>query len=386
MDLNRSAQPNPPQELPYVKGLDGLRCLAVAAVIFHHTRPVIGESIPLPRGGFLGVDVFFVVSGFLITALLLVENERHGSISLVGFYWRRAVRLLPALLPVLAVYLAFHVAQGTLGRDEVGAMVSALGFVINWWWLWIGTDRPGIVHLWSLAVEEQFYLVWPAMVIFVIRGRKFAVSASIIGSLIVGSALWRMIVWSQTAPDDWLLVYIRTDVRVDQLLIGALLALMWFHHKLPSRTAALGWPALAFLAVTMIVAIPQAGYLYNGLFTLVAVATALAIAASMDSNWTGNQLLTQSPFRAIGRVSYGLYLWHVPIFWIVRTEAGHLPLTVRLLILSVTTAAATTLSWRWLEKPALRYKHRFGRSSTTPNLASQPESGTGPSRDLIMGN
>ena len=357
-------QPRLARALPYVGAIDGLRCLAVVAVIFHHTREVVGDRYPLPRGGFLGVDVFFVISGFLITALLLVENERNQSISLKGFYWRRVVRLLPPLIPVLIVYVAYNVYLGRLGTDEIGAALSALGFVVNWWWVGIGTDKPGIVHLWSLAVEEQFYLVWPAFVILVVRRRTFTIAASIIGALIIASAFWRMILWAQSDPADWLLVYVRTDARIDQLLIGALLALAWFHRKLPKYASKLGWPGAAILAGAIVLAIPQAAYLYNGVFTLVALATAAVIAAVIEGDWWGAQILTLAPLVRIGRVSYGLYLFHVPIFWIERTETSHLPLIVRLLILAVATALATMFSWRWLEKPALRHKNRFGRSAT----------------------
>ncbi len=226
--------------LPYLGALDGMRGIAIAAVVVYHTRfYLIQDGFPTPRGGFLGVDVFFVVSGFLITALLLIEDGRDGSIALVGFYWRRAVRLLPALVPMLGAYLLYASYAGVLNRDKVAAVAAALGFVSNWWRILDGSNVPGLGHLWSLAVEEQFYLLWPAAVLLLIRRRRFGVAAALVVAAIAASMSWRMLLWSRA--DDWVLVYIRTDARIDQLLLGALVAVLWFHGRLPSRPAGLAW-------------------------------------------------------------------------------------------------------------------------------------------------
>ncbi len=348
--------------LPHIAALDGIRGIAIATVLIYHTRfYIIQDTFPTPRGGFLGVDVFFVVSGFLITALLLIEDRRHDSISLRGFYWRRTVRLFPALLGMLGAYLLYAAYAGVLGREEIAAVVAALGFVSNWWRIVDGTNVPGLGHLWSLAVEEQFYLVWPTVVLLFVRRKRFEVAASLIAMAIVASMLWRMVLWSRA--DDWVLVYIRTDARIDQLLVGALVAVLWFHGKLPSRPIGLAWLGAAVVAIAMIVATPQSSVLYNGGFTVVAAATGLVVVGCLDGRWAGSAWLNFGPLRLLGKVSYALYLWHEPVLWATSREAGGLPVLLQVFIGIGLSILAATISWRLLETPALRQKHRFGRSS-----------------------
>ncbi|MGB5759139.1 MAG: acyltransferase [Acidimicrobiales bacterium] len=348
--------------LPYLGALDGMRGIAIAAVVVYHTRfYLIQDRFPTPRGGFLGVDVFFVVSGFLITALLLIEDRRDDSISLVGFYWRRAVRLLPALVPMLGAYLLYASYAGVLNRDKVAAVAAALGFVSNWWRVLDGSNVPGLGHLWSLAVEEQFYLLWPAAVLLLIRRRRFEVAAALVVVAIAASMSWRMFLWSRA--DDWVLVYIRTDARIDQLLLGALVAVLWFHGRLPGRPAGLAWLGAAVIGIAFAVASPQSPVLYNGGFTVVAAATALVVVGCLGGHWDGAGLLNFGPLRQLGKVSYGLYLWHEPVLWATSREAGGLPVGVQVIIGVGLSILAAAVSWRLLETPALRQKNRFGRSS-----------------------
>src|SRR4051794_18462666 len=164
----------PISDVPYLPGLDGMRALAVIAVMVYHANPAW-----LP-GGFLGVEVFFVISGYLITLLLIGEHERTGTLSLRGFYLRRARRLLPALLALL---VGITVYTALLRRDALGALrgdvLAALAYVSNWYQIWVGQgytasgDFAGLRHLWSLAVEEQFYVVWPLVMVLLLRvGRR----------------------------------------------------------------------------------------------------------------------------------------------------------------------------------------------------------------------
>lgn len=368
-----------PAKLPYLGALDGLRCFAVLAVVFHHARFKLPASTLLfTNGGFLGVDIFFVISGFLITALLLVEDQRTDKISLRGFYWRRVVRLLPALIPVLATYLFYLAIVGDLGRTEFFSVAAGLGFVVNWWWLYLGNPGEGIVHLWSLAVEEQFYFVWPAVVMLVIRGRRFAVAAIFTGSVVIASMIWRVMLTSQA--ENLSLLYFRTDIRIDQLLIGALLAIFWFHNKVPQRTSVFGWLGVVVLAAIMFAPNLSSGFLFNGGFSIVALATAAVILACLGGDWWPEKILNLAPLRAIGKVSYGLYLWHLLIFWIMGQEATHLPAIVQALITITAVTFVVWFSWTKLEAPALKHKHRFGHTETGP-----PASPASPSSAVSAG-
>src|SRR6266536_4879494 len=257
--MSRSARTAIFQHAP---GLDGVRALAVLAVVVYHLGTTGGAHL-LP-GGFLGVDVFFVLSGYLITSLLMVEGWQAGRISIRRFYQRRARRLLPALLALL---LAVGVAGAFWLTDQAaalrGELVAALTYVTNWWLIaqkasyFGGGSRPSpLTHLWSLAVEEQFYLVWPLVMILLARLRTsrrvvLAVLAVLIAASTVAAALWY---------DPWAdpsRVYYGTDTRALAPLVGAALAFAvrpWWHRAVLGAATrwwldGTGFGALAALAV-----------------------------------------------------------------------------------------------------------------------------------------
>ena len=227
--------------LAYMPALDGIRALAVAAVLLYH-----GE-VSWAQGGYLGVDAFFVLSGFLITSLLLAEWRGEGRIALSAFWARRARRLLPALFLVLAgvaVYgavVAAPVELDQLRRDGL----SALGYVANWGQIFshqsyfqsFAAPSP-LRHTWSLAIEEQFYLVWPLLVAGVLRWRRgsFRSLTMITGALLVASATWMVLLYTPGA--DPTRVYYGTDTRAQSLLMGALLALVLARRRRPMGDAA----------------------------------------------------------------------------------------------------------------------------------------------------
>lgn len=220
------APPHNNTRLAYLPGLDGLRALAVIAVMVYHA------GLPL-RGGFLGVEVFFVLSGYLITALLVAEWQHEGRVDLIAFWRRRARRLLPALgvllLGVLLLTVVFVPKDfSTFGADTV----AALGFVMNW--QLIATERsyfdpllrpPLLQHLWSLAVEEQFYLVWPLL--FVAGMRLLRPLGLLLATLLAVGASVGLMVTSYRVGADPSRVYYGTDTRASALLLGAALALAW---------------------------------------------------------------------------------------------------------------------------------------------------------------
>ena len=368
-------------------GLDGLRALAVIAVLLYHA-----ELTWIP-GGFLGVEVFFVISGYLITALLLAEWRQRGRIDLKAFWLRRARRLLPALYLTLVVTLA--VAVVFLPGEVAGLRsdaIAAFGYVTNWYLVFghesyfEAVGRPSLLrHLWSLAVEEQFYVLWPLL---------FAAGVSV-GALrwrrrrmlliaLLGSAASAVLMAILYVPEvDPSRIYYGTDTRAAGLLIGAALAFVWAPWRdsaNDSSTAARlglsqhtwrerlrrrwGWTAPVVLDVAGFAALGglvwlclRLGefepFLYRGGFAAVALATAVVIMAVANPNTRlGADLLAWGPLRWIGLRSYGIYLWHWPVFMVTRPQLDvsfdGLPLLALRLAATVLLA---DLSYRYVETP-----------------------------------
>ena len=388
--------------MPYSPGLDGLRALAVIAVLFYHA-----ELAWIP-GGFLGVEVFFVISGYLISALLLAEWRQRGRIDLKGFWMRRARRLLPALYVLLVVSLAFAVVflPGEVARLR-GDVLAAFGYVTNWYLIFghvsyfEAVGRPSLLqHLWSLAVEEQFYLLWPPVLALVLaigasrlRSRR-ALTVALAGA--VASAVAMALLY--TPGVDPSRIYYGTDTRSTGLLCGAALAFLWSpgekyppsearHHGLPNRgrfRRRWGWTAPLLLDVLGFAALGALVWffvhlgefrplLYEGGFALVALSTtALIMAVVHPYSFIGARLfLGSAPLRWIGVRSYGIYLWHWPVFMVTRPDLDvpfdGLPLLA--LRLSVTVLLAD-LSYRYVERPIRR--GALGRAWRTLREAQGP--------------
>lgn len=346
--------------LGYIGALDSLRALAVLAVLFYHA-----DVLWLP-GGFLGVEVFFVVSGYLITALLLAEYRSHGSINLIQFWQRRARRLLPALFAMLIAVMAYAVIYLP---DEVaslrGDVAAAFTYVTNWYLIAANQSyfeiigRPSLLrHLWSLAVEEQFYLLWPLLFAFVlIRLRtRAAMLLLLLGATL--SALWMGL---QFQPDtDPSRIYYGTDTRAAGLLIGAALAFAWTPRggDSPSRLKrwlldAVGLAALGGLVAAGLALSEFDAFLYQGGMLLVGVATAFLIAAvvSPHSPVFGG-ILSFRILRWIGQRSYSLYLWHWPVFMVTRPQLDTTLEGMPLLALRFAlTFALAEISFRVVESP-----------------------------------
>ncbi|HET9492773.1 MAG TPA: acyltransferase, partial [Chloroflexia bacterium] len=228
--------------LPYLPGLDGLRAVAVIAVLLYHA------GLPLFAGGFLGVEVFFVISGFLITSLLLAEWNANGRIDLPAFWLRRARRLLPAVytlvVVVLVVAVVFLPEEVSMLRGDGAA---AFTYVTNWYLIFNersyfeAMGRPSmLLHLWSLAVEEQFYLVWPPVLALLLRFRRRGAILAVVLAGAAASSLLMALLYSPEADPSR--VYYGTDTRATGLLIGAALAFVWSPWRLRERV---GTPTLA---------------------------------------------------------------------------------------------------------------------------------------------
>jgi peptidoglycan/LPS O-acetylase OafA/YrhL len=361
--------------LGYRRWLDGLRGLAVLAVLAFHFH--------LIRGGFLGVDVFLVLSGFLITTLLAQEWQRHGAISLKRFYLRRALRLLPAfavLLFVCGIVSLFlkSAKDGIALRNEI---VVAACYVTNWPALH-KTGMPTLAHTWSLSLEEQFYVIWPVLLWGMLRlglGRGkmlLLVCAGILASALVRAWLYfRYPAWTP----EWICtvsrLYTGLDTRADALLVGCLVGLLAVWGLLPkSRLFLLGarlgaLASFATLGCMLVRCHMEQRQLYCGYFTAAALMVAVILVRLLSAPSRLGSLILESPFLVgIGRISYALYLVHIPI--ILMIGADHIgpshPATT-LLAVGLSFAAAV-FSYYWIERPFLQLKLRLEASElVAPN-------------------
>ena len=349
--------------LPYMPGIDGLRAFAVGTVVLYHA----GTSwIP---GGFLGVDVFLVISGYLITSLLLAEMQATGRIDLMRFWIARARRLLPAVILMIVVVLG---VMAILHPSEVGnlrgAVVASLFYVTNWYQIAVHQSyfaqfaRPSVFqHLWSLAVEEQFYLLWPPIMAVAIAafGKRRVVYGVIAGTIL--SALLAAILFSP--GHDPSRIYYGTDTRAAGLLIGVLLAFAWPAARLApvrNRQATLmldaaGVAALVFLLYLMTIIGELSAGLYRGGFLLVAVVTAVLLAVVAHPSSRLGKVFALAPLVWIGKRSYGIYLWHWPVLQLTRAHQD-VPFggPVLLMLQVALTIGLAEVSYHFVEVPIRR--------------------------------
>ena len=346
----------------HLPALDGLRALAVLAVITQHAWHRV-----LP-GGWIGVDLFFVLSGFLITSLLVDERVSSGAIRLGRFYARRALRLLPALMVAmpLGIVLADVADPRRVSETVAEALTSAL-YVSNWWVGDLLVPSGFLGHTWSLAVEEQYYLVWPLLLGAMIAVAGTRGTSRMILVLIACVVVHRALDWR-----GWGL-YVRTDTRGDSLLVGAALALAVARGWRPSarsRRLAGAACASALLAVALFFNTEVTGWtpMVLGGFTLVALASAGVVAQAV---WDAGPFLTSRALVFTGRRSYGLYLYHYPIVRTLEVRLGEGPACLAAsLALSFMVAC---LSYRYLELPFLRLKARVASARTAhPTYATAP--------------
>ena len=358
--MTATAQRVAPRKLGYQPSLDGLRAVSVLAVILYHA------DVKWLPGGFLGVEVFFVVSGFLITSLLLEERLHKGQIDLKQFWIRRGRRLLPALYLLLAVVsaaslLVYTDAAGRMGGD----VLAALAYVSNWWNIYLNESyfvqagRPPLLqHLWSLAVEEQFYLLFPPLFAWALY--KFGKGKARIGLVLLAlaSAIEMAILFEPyTDPSR---VYYGTDTRIAGLLVGAVLALSWTPWRSTQQAARRAGPALDTAGVIGLVVIGWYltrvnefdPFIYRGGFLLLDIVCIVVIAVLVHPAARLSKVLAWGPLVWIGLRSYAIYLWHWPIFMVTRPELdvpfSGFPVFVLRMVL---TFAAAELSFRYVEQP-----------------------------------
>jgi peptidoglycan/LPS O-acetylase OafA/YrhL len=370
---------------PWLRGLDGLRAVAVSAVVVFHFAPTV-----LP-GGFLGVDLFFVISGYLITRLLLTEIDATGRLALRDFYVRRVRRLVPA---VVALLLITATASALLWRDELpttrGGVLASLGYLTNWWLIgahesyFVTSGRPPMVqHLWSLAIEEQYYLVWPVVLAVVsgayltwrrrdvrrdavLAGARLYRVAGVALVLAAGSTLaMALIAIDEDVPygADSGRVYFGTDTHAMGLLLGAAVGalatrgtLLSARRRLRLRGAFLtdlaATIALVLLVQIMVGVDEFTPGLYRGGFLAASVLCVVVVAAVPRPMSALGWLLERAPLRWLGSRSYSIYLWHWPVAVVTRPDvdlalAGWQVFVLRTAI----TLGLAEASFRLIEQP-----------------------------------
>nr|WP_255669876.1 acyltransferase family protein [Aeromicrobium wangtongii] len=341
--------------------MDGLRAVAVIAVIIFH-----GPISVLP-GGWLGVDLFFVISGFLITTLLLTERDRWGSTDFVSFWAGRARRLFPALAVMIAVVLLLSsVLTMPARRPAIGSdALAAIGYIANWNFLSSGeayfgavTEPSPLLHTWSLAVEEQFYIVFPFIVVLLTRFCGRRMRGVVLAAVAILSAAWMAYLYDPALPPDR--VYYGTDTRAHELLIGsACAALLLIDERVTQRVAAacrwLAIPAVLVVVAAFVGWDESRAFTFRGGLVIFSVLSAIVIVAC----WTRapgrlTQVLGSTPMRSIGLISYGLYLWHWPVMvFLDEARAGFGGVGLLLVQLALTAVVAAA-SYRWIEMPIRR--------------------------------
>ena len=358
------ARPAPGRRsLTYLPALDGLRGVSVLAVLLYH-----GDVSWMP-GGFLGVEIFFVISGYLITSLLIGEHRRSGGVDLKNFWVRRARRLLPALFALIAVVVGVWLLflPGEVAKIR-GDVISSLTYVTNWHLIFshqsyfdaMGRPSP-LKHLWSLAVEEQFYLLWPLIflgLMALFRGRRRWMAAAVAGGILVSTSIS---IWLYQPGTDPSRVYYGLDTRAAGLLAGSLLGILappWVLRGGLRRSARVVLDVLGAVAVVALVAMlvlihDHDAFLYQGGFLVVDLATVAVILVLAHPGGVINRtVFSWKPLVWVGKRSYGIYIWHFPVFVLTRpgidVHMGTVPLwTLRLSV----TLALTEISYRWVETP-----------------------------------
>jgi peptidoglycan/LPS O-acetylase OafA/YrhL len=351
----------PARSFGEVPGWNGLRGIALLIVFVAHMNVIL----PIPTllvipGATVSLNSFFVLSGFLITALLLREQARYGGIGIGPFYRRRALRLLPALYVVVVANALFAYATHQWLHTEWPSIFSVLFYYSNYYSASAATPfapnlAPGFQHLWSLSFEEQFYLIWPWLTIALLTIRvRLRTVVIVLLSLITFIAVRRYILYEDA--HRWWSIFYETDTRADSILWGALFAHIWVRGRLPKRGLVVGgWLAAVLLISLLPFATQEGPFVYWGGFTLIDVACATLILAILDGRWQGTRFLEFKPLVALGVVSYAFYLWHLPVFFAIRHFDTHWNDVVRVVVAVGATLSLTILSWFLLERPLQKW-------------------------------
>jgi len=351
----------------YMPGLDGLRAIAVLAVVLFHL------GFDWAPGGMLGVGVFFTLSGYLITDILLGQLNARGRIKLTAFWLARARRLLPALFLMLAIVVAWVTIFGPAQPDEFRkGVVSAVFYVNNWQQIFAEASyfarfeaEGPLDHLWSLSVEEQFYILWPFLLLIGVKlvherplpsGVRPRLALLAVAGAIASSILMAVLYEPSFDPSR---LYFGTDTRAAALLFGAALAMVWPSRKLSRRIApqarntldAVGAAGLLIIAIMIWQVGELSPFLYRGGFVILSLATVMALMPLTHPACRLGAWLGVRPLRWVGVRSYGIYLWQTPVIVLTTPQGIHDDSLLRALLQVAAIFAIAALSWRFVEEP-----------------------------------
>lgn len=361
--LNKTYKPH------YLPGLDGLRAIAVIGIIIYHL------NTKWLSGGFLGVDTFFVISGYLITSLLLSEYYRNNSINLVNFWLRRFKRLIPAMMFVVTVVLIYTLLfKPELIISIKHDAIAALFYVSNWWYIIQDVDYfnqfavAPLKHLWSLAIEEQFYLFFPFILLGLLKFFKKRTTMIILLIISLLSLTAMITIHMYTGNNSR--VYFGTDTRLQTLLLGCLLAFIWppfsFRKDISkgakASISAIGIVGMAVLIYLFVVVSDQDKWIYSGGFYAISFLTLFVIASVVHPSSVLKKILSFKLFIYIGKRSYSLYLWHYPIIIFMNSYfvQGQIPWFVYICEVILMFVMAE-VSYKFIETPIRKMDLKHSR-------------------------
>ena len=348
-----------------IEGLDGLRAVAVMTVLVSHifiaAPGVLQYSVfrTFARGGFLGVNIFFVMSGFLITSRLLQDKETGGQINLRKFYAHRALRIFPAVAVFLAAHYFYAVKNdfplsGTAANEFAMTKATFLQYANYAVYKNPMTQFIDNVSLWSLSIEGQFYIAVPIVVFVLFRKNQSNYLPVGIIVLSIGIlAIQRGLVYSDLG---WFATYIRTDTRIESLIIGMLGAVLMMKTNVvkPTFLRYASFPAVIVVVAIVLYGRADGSFMWFGGMTLFDAACLVIVLALAHQAFFASRILCWKPIAWVGVISYGLYIWQIPVFRIIQRHSEKLSNIERLVLAMSATFLLSALSWYLIERPAMR--------------------------------
>ena len=352
--------------LGYIPALDGLRGLMTVGVMVAHVYWIIGPF------AVLFLDFFFLMSGYYITSLLLRDIQRHDGIRYREFYRRRFARILPAFLLMVLGYLLFCSIFVPTFRDALFASLIALSYISNWWQAFQIPGIGNMGHTWTLAVEEQFYLLWPISLALLVRicGVRWRLVCAIGG---IAFAFWGWRIWLTMTDAPWPRLYYGLDTRADALMVGCALSVgltllpAGAYPKIERFLPKLGWPLLTlpFIIGALFTTFPTPSYFYAGIMLCGALPGAVLVTVLVRTSDTSlHRFLERPKFVFLGRIFYGMYLWHYPILFAMRDLTGASSLVLAAVGLPL-TVLMSTLSYAYIERHFMRVRNAPAQPAAT---------------------
>jgi peptidoglycan/LPS O-acetylase OafA/YrhL len=341
----------------YLPELDGIRALAILMVMAIHAR------VPHASGGFIGVDLFFVLSGYLITSLLMKEHRKTGTVDFKRFYWRRCLRLLPALTALLVIYvifgLNFQLNRSTMMRD----VTIVFFYAASWSRALYNIPSDWLGHTWSLSIEEQFYFIWPAILILIINC-NLVKKITLLSIIAISVCVYRYYLLFNNVSTDR--IYFGFDTRIDTTLYGCMLAFLLSYDSVVAKITAhrrilnvFTALSISFLVWVLTCFSGEMRLFYSIGFALTAVSAAVVVLQIIVNKRGILACTLRKPGLVYtGKISYGLYIWHWPIFNYLHAHT-HLPSVAKIVTGFIAAYVVSMLSYHLMEQPLLKFKDSF---------------------------